>query len=73
MKLIIVFLALIFWFSPSLSAAVQTDTHTYIVCSNDNVVLAIDRKTGAEKIIAVGKFPISIGIPAFLMSFPSIL
>ena len=43
-------------FSP-LKAAVQTDTHTYILCTTECLVLAINRHTGEEKRIPVGSHP----------------
>lgn len=41
------FLVLFLGISP-LWAIIQTDTHTYIVSRKDNIILAIDRKTGQE-------------------------
>ena len=41
-------------------AAVQTDTHTYIVGSEENAVLSINRQTGQETVIPVGQYPISM-------------
>ena len=62
MKNAILALALILGFSPNVWAAVQTDTHTYIVSEKDNAALAINRQTGQETIIKVGKEPISMVI-----------
>ena len=41
------FIVLFLGISP-LWAIIQTDTHTYIVSRKDNIILAIDRKTGQE-------------------------
>lgn len=43
-------------------AAVQTDTHTYIVSEKENSVLSINRRTGKEKIFQVGESPRSMVI-----------
>ena len=58
MKTIFIILALILGFSPNVWAAVQTDTHTYIVSKFDNAVLAINRQTGEETKILVGQYPL---------------
>ena len=57
MKTIFFALALILGLSTNVWAAVQTDTHTYIVSKIDNAVLAINRQTGQETIIPVGASP----------------
>ena len=62
MKAIISALALILGLSTNLWAAVQTDTHTYIVSENENSVLAINRQTGEETKIPVGRHPRSMVI-----------
>lgn len=46
----------------SLWATVQTDTHTYILGHYEDKILVIDRKTGKEKIVKVGKSPRSMVI-----------
>lgn len=56
-KYIKILLFLIFYSSSLLSMVLQTDSHTYIVGKNDNAILAIDRKTGHEQRIQVGRYP----------------
>ena len=62
MRTLILALALILGISPNVRAAVQTDTHTYIVSKNDNAVLAINRQTGEKTKIPVGNCPQSMVI-----------
>ena len=62
MKTIILAVALILGLSTNVWAAVQTDTHTYIVSERDHAVLAINRQTGQETIVKVGKEPKSMVI-----------
>ena len=58
MKTIILVVALILGFSTNVWAAVQTDTHTYIVSEKNSAVLAINRQTGQETRIRVGQYPL---------------
>ena len=60
MKKLIVLSTLILGLSTSVWASVQTDTHTYIVSKFNNKVLAINRQTGQENLIPVGKHPKSM-------------
>ena len=55
MKIILIIFALFVGYTTNLWAALQTDTHTYIVSRSEGKVLSIDRKTGVEKIINIGK------------------
>ena len=64
MKHFILAIALMMGSMTPLWAAVQTDTHTYIVGREENAVLAINRQTGQETLIPVGEFPQSMVIHA---------
>ena len=54
MKQFILLITLIVGLTTSLWAALQTETHTYLLNAEDSYILAIDRKTGEEKRIQVG-------------------
>ena len=58
------FIALVLWggLTPLKANVVETNTHTYIISKDDNCMLAIDRKTGNEKIIQLGLQPKSMVI-----------
>lgn len=49
-------------FSFPLWATLKTKTHTYFLIDEENKVLAINRKTGKEAIIPVGKCPMEMAI-----------
>ena len=57
MKILYSVFALLITVASPLWAVVQTDTHTYIVSDVESAVLAINRATGEETLIPVGKRP----------------